>query len=202
MKFVYLSILWIAWCALHSALIAPSVTAYFERRFGRWFRFYRLMFNGVSLATLVPVALYTFAVQNDPFFSWGGSLRIVQILLLAVAFTLFFSGMRRYDTLQFLGIRQLEQTNACAVLSKDCKIDTKGILGVMRHPWYVGGMLVVWARNLDTAAIITNAVITTYFVVGAFLEERKLVRQYGKAYQEYQKQVSMFFPYKWLRRLR
>ncbi len=199
MKFVYLTILWIAWCALHSGLITRSVTGYFERRLGHRFRFYRLMFNGVSLATLAPVVVYTFSVHGSPFFSWGGPQRIVQILLIAVAFALFFAGRRHYDTLQFLGVRQLKQADACATLSKDCKIDTDGILGMIRHPWYVGGMLVVWARDLDGAAIITNTVITAYFIVGAFWEERKLTRQYGKDYQEYQKQVSMFFPYKWLK---
>ena len=31
------------------------------------------------------------------------------------------------------------------------------------------------------------------------LEERKLVAEYGDEYREYQKQVSMFIPYKWLK---
>jgi len=38
-----------------------------------------------------------------------------------------------------------------------------------------------------------------YFFVGSILEERKLLLQYGEKYQEYQKKVSMFFPYKWLK---
>jgi protein-S-isoprenylcysteine O-methyltransferase Ste14 len=74
-----------------------------------------------------------------------------------------------------------------------------GILGVIRHPWYVGGMLIVWARPLDISAIITNTIITGYFVVGAILEERKLRRVFGDAYREYQEKVSMFFPCKWLK---
>jgi protein-S-isoprenylcysteine O-methyltransferase Ste14 len=35
-------------------------------------------------------------------------------------------------------------------------------------------------------------------VVGAFLEERKLVRIFGEEYRDYQQKVSMFIPVKWL----
>jgi protein-S-isoprenylcysteine O-methyltransferase Ste14 len=36
-------------------------------------------------------------------------------------------------------------------------------------------------------------------VIGTILEERKLVREFGEPYREYQRNVSMFFPYKWLK---
>jgi hypothetical protein len=35
--------------------------------------------------------------------------------------------------------------------------------------------------------------------VGSFLEERKLVREFGDKYQEYQQAVSMLFPWRWLK---
>jgi protein-S-isoprenylcysteine O-methyltransferase Ste14 len=60
-------------------------------------------------------------------------------------------------------------------------------------------MIIVWGRDLDVSAIITNLIITGYFIIGTFLEERKLSTQFGEAYKEYQKRVSMFFPYKWLK---
>lgn len=77
-----------------------------------------------------------------------------------------------------------------------------GILSAVRHPWYTGGMLIVWARPLDTAAVMTNLVVCGYFVAGAYLEERKLKVQFGEAYRDYQRQVSMFFPFKWVRKKR
>jgi len=48
-------------------------------------------------------------------------------------------------------------------------------------------------------AFLNNIVISAYFVIGAYLEERKLVREFGEVYREYQKNVSMLFPYKWLK---
>ena len=89
---------------------------------------------------------------------------------------------------------------AARYLREDCSLDIKGMLGIVRHPWYSGGILIVWARNLDVTAIITNLVITAYFIVGAFLEERKLLAEFGAEYKNYQRSVSMLFPLKWAAR--
>lgn len=86
------------------------------------------------------------------------------------------------------------------MLTDDCSLDTGGVLSVVRHPWYSGGILIVWARTLDPAAIVTNAVLCGYFVVGAMLEERKLKAQFGRQYAVYQRRVSMLFPVKWAKR--
>jgi methanethiol S-methyltransferase len=74
-----------------------------------------------------------------------------------------------------------------------------GIHRVVRHPWYLGGILIVWAQELSLPAILVNAVIVGYFIIGSFLEERKLVREFGNRYREYQQTVSMLFPWRWLK---
>ncbi len=199
MQYMILVCLWVAWCALHSAMIALPVTEFLRRRFPGTFRIYRIFYNAVAVVTLVPVVLYTLSLAGEPFFAWQGPRRIVQGLLLGAALFLFAAGARHYDFSQFLGFRQLKDKDACSVLTDDCSLDTTGILAVVRHPWYAGGILIVWARPLDAAAVLTNLVVTGYFIVGAFLEERKLRAQFGKAYENYRRQVSMFFPLKWWR---
>jgi protein-S-isoprenylcysteine O-methyltransferase Ste14 len=84
------------------------------------------------------------------------------------------------------------------VLTDDCSLDTSGVLSLVRHPWYTGGILIIWARPLDTGAILTNLVLTAYFLVGTRLEERKLTAQFGQEYTDYQQRVSMFLPIKWM----
>jgi protein-S-isoprenylcysteine O-methyltransferase Ste14 len=42
-------------------------------------------------------------------------------------------------------------------------------------------------------------VISAYFIIGAILEERKLLQEFGEKYREYQENVSMFIPYEWLK---
>ena len=64
-------------------------------------------------------------------------------------------------------------------------------------------MMLVWAdyRSLTAATLITNVILTVYLVVGTILEERKLVIELGEEYREYQQQVPMLLPLKWLRSL-
>ncbi len=197
-QYIVLTILWIAWCALHSVLVSLSVTEPLVKRFPYASRYYRIVYNAVAVVTLAPVLLYTFSLRGPALFAWQGPWRSVQIALAVSALFFFVAGSRRYDFFQFLGLRQVNNEKACSVLTDDCSLDTSGILSVVRHPWYTGGILIIWARPLDTAAILTNLVITGYFLVGAGLEERKLNTQFGQEYTDYQKRVSMFIPIKWM----
>ena len=67
----------------------------------------------------------------------------------------------------------------------------------IRHPWYTGCILLIWAGDLDAAALAANVVFTAYVVVGTLLEERKLVAEFGEEYRAYQRRVSMLVPLKW-----
>jgi len=199
MKYIILASLWTAWCIVHSLLISLPVTEFFKRWLGNGFRYYRLFYNGFSVITLIPVVLYACSVRTEALFRWEGPFRILQVLLLLASAFLFMGGARHYDAMQLLGIRQIRQHDSCSVLTENCELDTTGILGMTRHPWYLCCMIIVWARDLDIAAIVTNTIITGYFVIGTFLEERKLMTEFGNTYREYQRTVSIFFPYKWLK---
>jgi protein-S-isoprenylcysteine O-methyltransferase Ste14 len=199
-QYTLLVIVWITWCALHSALVSLSLTEPLRKRFPDASRYYRIVYNVVSVVTLLPVLLYTFSLRGTPIFSWQGPWRFVQMAMAVSALVFFLAGARHYDLFQFLGLRQLKDEKACSVLTDDCSLDTSGVLSLVRHPWYAGGILIIWARPLDTSAILTNFVLTGYFVVGTRLEERKLTAQFGQEYADYQQRVSMFLPLKWMDR--
>lgn len=195
-----LPILWIAWCGLHSALISRTLMAFIRQRFPNVMPYHRLAYNAVAIVTLIPVLAYGYSLRDDPWFAWQGAWRMVQIPMALAAILLFVAGGRRYDFLQFLGLRQAKAENDCQVLTDNCQVDTSGVLSMVRHPWYTGGILIVWVRPLDLSTILTNVVITIYFVIGAYLEERKLREQFGRDYEAYQERVSMFLPLKWVGR--
>lgn len=197
-RYVLLVSLWGGWCFLHSFMITPTVTGFVQKHFEKEYQYYRIFYNFMALVTLIPVLIYSFSIKGPAVFRWEGPFRIVQGLLAGSALLLFIGGAGRYDLAQFLGIRQVRENSTCSALTDDCHLDTGGILGMIRHPWYAGGILIVWARNLDTAAILTSLVITGYFIVGAFLEERKILAEFGEEYIGYQRRVSMLFPFKWV----
>ena len=197
-RYLILGILWLGWCCLHSALIAPGVTAYIQHHHQKLIRYYRLLYNAIAIVTLMPVLGFTIHIQTEPFFRWIGLARLGQICMLLTALYLFWAGARNYDVLQFLGLRNLQADDTCSLISEDCQLENKGVLNIVRHPWYAGGILIIWTRNIDGTALVTNIILTAYFIVGAWLEERKLLRQFGVTYQNYQQNVSMLFPSIWL----
>ena len=66
---------------------------------------------------------------------------------------------------------------------------------VVRHPLYVGWLLVIWASPMMTLAhLIFALVTTTYILVAIQLEERDLVNFFGKKYETYRSKVPMLIP--------
>jgi protein-S-isoprenylcysteine O-methyltransferase Ste14 len=198
-RYLFATILWVLWCALHSTLVATKVTDYVRKKLGDWFRFYRLFYNTVSLVTLFPLVYYSNSIQQAPFFRWEGFLVIVRYLIVATSMFLFVTGARHYSMSQLLGIHQIKTGQENRAVSGYGTLDTSGILGGIRHPWYTAGILLVWAADLSLSTLLINTVISAYFVIGTFLEEKKLLLEFGERYREYQRNVSMFFPYKWLK---
>ena len=84
-------------------------------------------------------------------------------------------------------------------MTESGELDTSGVLGVIRHPWYSGVFLLLWASDITLRGLMINLILSAYLVIGTFLEERKLVLEFGDRYREYQRQVSMFIPFKWLK---
>lgn len=202
MKLYLLLLSWILWCSLHSFLASSSVLRFIERRTGMLVRFYRLLYNIFAAVSLViPLALSVHLQTQGPMvFSWSGAFGGCRYLLLAVAGGLFIGGIRSYDLSFFAGISQM-RTGRCRIEAVNGVVfKTTGVSGLIRHPWYTGGILLVWSlyRDMHVSTVITATIISGYFLVGALLEERRLIREYGMSYRQYCSKVSMLFPLKWL----
>ena len=196
-KYLLLALAWAAYGAIHSAMISETATGFLKRCLGGAFRFYRLFFNFVATVLLVPVVSYSMSLRRELIVRWDGPWLVLRYTLVAVGVLLFVTGGRHYNLGQFIGISQLRGTPT-AGLATGGGIDSSGVLGVIRHPWYVGLVLLLWARDLDTAGLVVSSVLTVYILVGTLLEERKLVHEFGDAYRSYQRRVSMLVPIKWL----
>jgi protein-S-isoprenylcysteine O-methyltransferase Ste14 len=189
---------WTAYCALHSAMISQTATAWLRVRLGDAFRFYRLFFNAVAIITLIPVLRYSASIEGHPSFRWTGALAPVKYTLMTCGIVLAVAGARHYSLAQFIGMAQVRGASAGGLAAAGA-LDSSGVLGFVRHPWYVAVVLLIWARDLDAARLVANGVLTAYIVVGTLLEERKLVQEFGDSYRHYQERVSMFVPIQWLR---
>ncbi len=198
--YVLLSILWISYCALHSALISTTFTDFIKRTLGERSRYHRIFFNLFSVASIIPLLIYSRSASSgiEPVFVWEGTLRIVQYGLLGLAVILILAVGSRYSMSRFLGIEQI-RGRAGRGMTEGGELDSSGILGVIRHPWYVAVFMLLWAGDLTPLKIIINGILSGYLVIGTLLEERKLVLEFGDRYRQYESRVSMFIPVKWFK---
>jgi methanethiol S-methyltransferase len=199
--YLLLTLFWAGYCVVHSALISMMATRFFKHVLGNGYRFYQLAFNIFSIITLVALLIYSHSsrFQGRMLFEWSGNWRILRYCLIALAAVLIIAGARQYSMRQFLGIRQIFGYSITSAMTNRAHFEKTGVLGVVRHPWYVSVFILLWASDLNMAAITINLVLSVYLVIGTFLEERKLVLQFGDGYRRYQKEVSMFIPFKWWR---
>jgi len=78
---------------------------------------------------------------------------------------------------------------------------TPSLYRLVRHPLYVGWLLIFWAAPVMTVAHLIFAVMTTaYILIAIQLEERDLVTAFGSTYVEYRRRTPMLIPRLWPRR--
>jgi protein-S-isoprenylcysteine O-methyltransferase Ste14 len=66
---------------------------------------------------------------------------------------------------------------------------------VVRHPIYVGFILILWgAPTMTWGRALFAAGATGYILIGIWLEERDLIAVFGQTYRDYRARVSMLIP--------
>jgi protein-S-isoprenylcysteine O-methyltransferase Ste14 len=72
----------------------------------------------------------------------------------------------------------------------------------VRHPLYLFMILMIWSYpDLTRDRLLFDLLWTVWIVIGSYLEENDLIAEFGEAYREYQKKVTMLIPLlKWPKR--
>ncbi len=191
---IQLAVLWICWCVLHSLLITEKVNAWLRQRGGCAAGIYRIAYNIFSGITLLPLLWYQYTLPQHQIWSWSGPWRILQILLLLSAAILFYGGKKVYDIKYFLGISQWQSYHHNTP-ERPLPFTSKGILQHVRHPWYSGGLIFLWASGpLTESTLLVKTIISLYIFAGTLLEEKKLSAELGPVYIDYCKRVPMLVP--------
>ena len=84
-------------------------------------------------------------------------------------------------------------------LTKPIEFRAEGPFALVRHPIYLGWVLMVFATPLMTTSRLLFAVVSTAYLVAAIpLEERLLVENFGDKYPAYQRQMRWrLIPFIW-----
>lgn len=198
MNIVIISVAFIIWAGLHSALASLTVKTWAEARFGsQTKRWYRLFFNVVAVLTLLPV-LGLLALLPDrllyvvrPPWLW------LTIGIQVLSSSALIWTVLQTDPLHFAGLKQLAGVYTAGTLQ------VRGFYAWVRHPLYMFGTLFIWSMPLMTVNTLTlYAWMTLYFVVGSIHEESLLRVEFGPHYDLYCQQVPRLIPLPGLKKKR
>lgn len=184
------------WGGLHSLLASYAAKDAFRRLFGEQVaRFYRLFYNIFAMVSFLPALALTVLTPDRVLYlvplPWAALMVIGMLLAAAV----MVAGFLQTDAWEFLGLRQA----AGPLEARQGKLVTGGLYRYVRHPLYTAGLAFIWLMPLMTVnVLVINAALTVYILVGALFEERKLRREFGRAYAEYAAATPMLVPFtKW-----
>jgi protein-S-isoprenylcysteine O-methyltransferase Ste14 len=98
------------------------------------------------------------------------------------------------DHFDLFGLKQVWR----ALLAKPYvppQFHTPSLYRVVRHPLYIGWLLIFWfAPTMTIAHLVFAAVTTAYILVAIQFEERDLVDAFGDKYENYRKRTPMLIP--------
>lgn len=196
MDYLLIALMWAAYCALHSFLISIRFTNLMKRSLKAYYAFYRLFYNIISGVLLIPLLIYSIQTEGEAIISYSLPFTIIRYILISISILIVLKAFFfDYDFLTFFGIRQLfgSGKNKSPELSNEIK--KKGLLGIVRHPMYFGLMIFLWCQTFSLTDIVINSVLTVYIIIGTYLEEKKLVLEFGESYIKYQHEVPMLIPF-------
>ncbi|MEL6924311.1 MAG: isoprenylcysteine carboxylmethyltransferase family protein [Bacteroidota bacterium] len=192
----------ILYYALHSLLAATAVRQQIIR-FGLPAPYYRVVYNLIAVTLLLPLAYcYTQADQTllisfeEPNTSFTFYLtKVAALSMMLLGSILLWRALSSYSLSEFSGRQQLLQQQTAAVQT----LNTNGLNAWIRHPLYLAVLIIltgVWLFSPSDLLLSVWIVTAVYVFVGATLEERKLIDEFGEAYRDYQQRVPMIFPYR------
>jgi protein-S-isoprenylcysteine O-methyltransferase Ste14 len=174
------------WGIFHSLTASHSFKEKTEQLFGS-LRFYRLGYNLFALASFFPVAYLTSALPDAPAYEVAAPFSYLMRGGQILAALLLFVAFAQTDMFSFTGMTSLFEKK-----EKPSKLVVNGLYRFMRHPLYVFGLLFIWLNPIvsqNSLALYVGA--TIYVFIGAYFEERKLLRKFGAEYATYRKTTWM-----------
>ncbi|RDE16371.1 MAG: hypothetical protein C4K48_01320 [Candidatus Thorarchaeota archaeon] len=173
----------------HSGVSSLSVKSWIIDKWGK--KGYARLFNTTSVLTL----LLAFLSMN--FWNWLYFLTepaLIQPILLIIGILLFVSG-----AIIAMQASKVISVSTVADMRTDRRPElvTDGIYARVRHPLYLATIMVFGAMAFlypFPVVIVFALSMIVYTIMGALLEERKLLLHYGQEYRDYKKKAGFILP--------
>ncbi len=179
---------------IHSILAAHKTKKWVQNWLGitRYNRYYRFFFSIQAAVLFTPILVLVAILPDQVLYRipapWVYLTTALQILaVLALVHSVMLTG-----ALRFAGVLQaLDPEQA----QKPIAMVSHGLYRWVRHPLYFCTFLFIWLVPVMSWNVLAlNIGISIYTLIGALLEERKLVQEFGQPYEEYRRKTPFIFP--------
>ena len=144
-------------------------------------RLIRSTYVWIASLLLTGVCLFWQAIGGELYDAQGWLAVLLHAGVQVAGLTLIVSAVRKIDALELAGIREH---------AGDEPLQISGPYRLVRHPIYLGWLLATFGPAHMTLDRLMFAVISAvYLVVAMPIEERALLRSFGKTYARYQERV-------------
>lgn len=188
---IILVLLWLAYGIVHTLLASHIVKSFFTKLLGSFSKYYRLTYNGLAILLILPILKYQISIPSQLLLEKSLFNQILGGLMMTSGLFLTYKALTSYDLAEFIGIQSSQHPPKFSTFKKD------ELLSVIRHPLYLGILVFLWGWfgfSGLLSSLLTALSLTIYIRIGIYFEEKKLVQQFGKSYQDYQKEVPMLIP--------
>lgn len=187
---IILVLLWVLFGVLHSVLAA----GWWKQRMQQWlasgYKYYHFAYSVFAAVTLIGILVFQYTMPSRLLYDAPVWVRLLLCLPVLAGVIIMGVVIRKYFfSLSGISVFYKEQPPVALELG--------GLHRYVRHPLYFGTLLFIWSLffvfpylNNFLACII----ITGYTLLGARLEEKKLVARFGEKYLIYKKSVPMLVP--------
>ena len=191
-----MSIFWLVltiliWGFVHSLTASLGAKEWIKRIFDDGImRYYRFGYNAFSALSFLPILWLMATLPDRVLYQVDVPWMYLMLTGQLLAMVMLVVGVLQTDTLSFIGLRQLFEGT-----ERTPKLVIHVLYRWVRHPLYSAGLLFIWLTPvMSQNSLVVFISITIYIIVGAFFEERKLVREFGAAYEAYRRETPMLIP--------
>jgi protein-S-isoprenylcysteine O-methyltransferase Ste14 len=118
-------------------------------------------------------------------------------VLAAAAFAWGIVALRTFDPFGRRPIREHLRHEPSGLRATDKAFIVRGPYRWVRHPLYSAIIVMLWASPTIGPGRLELALLwTAWICLGAVLEERDLIAEFGETYRRYRQQVPMLFPWR------
>lgn len=201
----------LAFALVHSFFVTDIAKRSISRLFGKAFTatFYRFTYTCFSFLTVIIAIWLISLIPDERLFTGPAWFQWTFRSLQAVGLVIGLASFRRLDMREFLGVAQIkrylrgkekEEDGGGKTPEGDAEGITMGfvatgVYSVVRHPLYLAGIMIfTFSPDITRNWLTVRVLADIYFILGAFIEEKRLLERFGEEYREYRKEVPMLVP--------